>query len=99
MYLILPILLFLSEVNIAYVDEASKHRMKLALYDIEPRVENCWVAPNATLSNPFFLYLFMSVGEVLIKRYSTVWYNAVIRGDINRVEYELSESITFTIEL
>jgi len=26
------------------------------------------------------------VGEVLIKRWASVWYNSVIRGDINRVE-------------
>jgi carbonic anhydrase/acetyltransferase-like protein (isoleucine patch superfamily) len=26
------------------------------------------------------------VGEVTIKRWATVWYNAVVRGDINRVE-------------
>ena len=30
--------------------------------------------------------MFMSsVGEVAISSYSSVWYNAVIRGDINRV--------------
>ena len=69
----------------AYADEISKHRMKVTLYDITPKNENCWIAPNATVSklimkNPL-------VGEVLIKMFSTVWYNAVIRGDINRVEY------------
>ncbi len=26
------------------------------------------------------------VGEVLVKRWASVWYNAVVRGDINRVE-------------
>ena len=30
-------------------NEESKHRMKLPLYDIEPMVENCWVAPNSTI--------------------------------------------------
>ena len=34
-----------------------------------------WIAPNATV-----------VGEVLMKRFATVWHNAVIRGDINRVD-------------
>jgi hypothetical protein len=39
------------ESNLTYAEELSKHRMKLPLYDLEPRVENCWVAPNATLGN------------------------------------------------
>ena len=26
------------------------------------------------------------VGEVMLRRWSSVWYNSVIRGDINRVE-------------
>jgi len=30
--------------------EESKHRMKLPLYDIEPEIENTWIAPNATIS-------------------------------------------------
>ena len=33
------------------------------------------MAPNATV-----------IGEVLIRRFATVWYNAVVRGDINRVD-------------
>ena len=49
--------------------------MKLPLYDLEPRTEQNWIAPNATL-----------VGEVQIKRFATVWYNAVLRGDINRID-------------
>jgi len=49
--------------------------MKLPLYDLEPRTENNWIAPSATV-----------IGEVLMRRFSSVWYNAVIRGDINRVE-------------
>lgn len=48
--------------------------MKLPLYDLMPRTESNWVAPSATL-----------VGEVQLKRFASVWYNAVIRGDINRV--------------
>ena len=48
--------------------------MVLPLYDIAPRTENNWVAPNATL-----------IGEVDIRKFASVWYNAVVRGDINRV--------------
>jgi len=61
--------------TLTMADEESKHRAKLALYDLVPKLENCWVAPNATV-----------VGEVRIQRFASVWYNSVIRGDINRVE-------------
>lgn len=49
--------------------------MKLPLYDIEPKTENNWIAPNATV-----------IGETHLRRFASVWYNAVIRGDINRIE-------------
>jgi carbonic anhydrase/acetyltransferase-like protein (isoleucine patch superfamily) len=35
---------------------------------------DCWLAPNATV-----------VGEVFIGDNCTVWFNAVIRGDVNRI--------------
>lgn len=60
--------------KVTAVEEHSKHRMKLPLYDIEPRTENNWIAPSATV-----------IGEVQLRRFASVWYNAVIRGDINRV--------------
>jgi hypothetical protein len=44
--------------QLAYTEEISKHRQKLPLYDLEPRTENCWIAPNATLGKliyPFIL--------------------------------------------
>lgn len=36
--------------------------------------ENCWFAENATI-----------VGEVTMGRDCTVWFNAVIRGDVNAI--------------
>jgi carbonic anhydrase/acetyltransferase-like protein (isoleucine patch superfamily) len=36
--------------------------------------ENCWFADNATI-----------VGEVTMGRNCTVWFNAVIRGDVNSI--------------
>jgi gamma-carbonic anhydrase len=36
--------------------------------------ENCWFAPNATL-----------VGDITMGRDCTVWFNAVIRGDVNSI--------------
>jgi carbonic anhydrase/acetyltransferase-like protein (isoleucine patch superfamily) len=56
--------------------------MKLPLYDIRPKNESAWIAPNATV-----------VGEVMIRRFASIWYNAVIRGDINRVEINAFSSI------
>ena len=35
--------------NLNMANEESKHRQLLPLYDLEPRTENNWVAPNATL--------------------------------------------------
>mgnify|MGYP006121839971 FL=1 len=49
--------------------------MKLPLYDLEPRTENNWIAPSATI-----------IGEVQVRRFASIWYNAVIRGDINKVD-------------
>jgi gamma-carbonic anhydrase len=36
--------------------------------------ENCWFAPNATI-----------VGDVTMGQDCTVWFNAVIRGDVNAI--------------
>ena len=36
--------------------------------------ENCWLAPNDTL-----------VGDVKLGKNCTVWFNAVIRGDVNEI--------------
>ena len=36
--------------------------------------ENCWFAPNATL-----------VGDITMGEDCTVWFNAVVRGDVNAI--------------
>jgi len=36
--------------------------------------DNCWFADNATI-----------VGEVILGRDCTVWFNAVVRGDVNSI--------------
>ena len=36
--------------QLSMVTEESKHRMKLPLYDLMPKTENNWVAPNSTIS-------------------------------------------------
>lgn len=35
--------------QLTMASEESKHRVKLPLYDLRPRTENCWVAPNSTI--------------------------------------------------
>lgn len=61
--------------SVTMAEEESKHRMKLALYDLVPYIENCWIAPNSTV-----------IGEVNMMRFASVWYNSVVRGDINAVK-------------
>lgn len=43
--------------KLAYMEEISKHRHKLPLYDLDPRTENAWIAPNATLGNIFSVFI------------------------------------------
>ena len=43
-------------------------------YDVAPTVDNAWIAPNASL-----------IGEVIVSKYATVWYNVVIRAELNPV--------------
>ena len=50
--------------DVVVAEEHSRHRMKLPLYDLEPRTENNWIAPSATV-----------IGEVILRRFATVWYN------------------------
>ena len=37
--------------------------------------EDCWIAPNATI-----------VGEVTMGKECSVWFNAVVRGDVNSIQ-------------
>lgn len=42
---------------------------------IQPQFgENCWFADNATI-----------IGEVIMGRDCTIWFNAVVRGDVNSI--------------
>ncbi len=36
--------------------------------------ENCFIAPNASI-----------IGDVNIGKYGSVWFNAVLRGDVNKI--------------
>ena len=66
----------------AYQENYTKHRMMLQLFDLRPKTYQNWVAPNATLA-----------GEVILQKYATIWYNTVIRGDINAVKIGFFTSI------
>ena len=60
--------------DVAYTADLSRHRKILPLYDQVPEARDAWVAPNATL-----------VGDVFVSKYATIWYGAVIRGELNPV--------------
>ena len=46
--------------------------MLYALGDIEPQLRaDCWIADNATL-----------IGDVVLEDQSSIWFNAVLRGDV-----------------
>ncbi len=48
----------------------------LPVHGITPTTgEHSWIAPNATL-----------VGNIKMGDYCTVWFNAVVRGDVNSIE-------------
>jgi hypothetical protein len=51
-----PYIIELDKPSIAYQEDLSKHRMKLGLYDLYPRSENAWIAPNATVGKSIFTY-------------------------------------------
>ena len=46
-----------SKPQISMMGEETKHRVKLPLYDLMPRIENCWVAPNSTVGKYSILRL------------------------------------------
>jgi len=48
----------------------------LPVKNIHPTIpDNCWIAPNATL-----------VGDVVLGNNCSVWFNAVIRGDVHFIK-------------
>jgi len=60
--------------DIAYLRESSRHRQQMPLYNAIPKVNDAWVAPNATL-----------LGEVIVSKWATIWYNVTIRAELNAV--------------
>jgi hypothetical protein len=63
--------------DIAYLEPLSRHRNIMPLYDLSPAIlADAYVAPNATI-----------IGEVLVGSESTIWYGAVLRGDLNAIRF------------
>ena len=56
------------------MQESSRHRQQMPLYDSVPQVTDAWVAPNASL-----------IGDVIVSKWATVWYNVTIRAEMNAV--------------
>ena len=46
----------------------------MPLYDAIPKVNDAWVAPNASL-----------IGDVFVSKWATIWYNVTIRAEFNAV--------------
>ena len=46
----------------------------MPLYDAVPKINDAWIAPNASL-----------IGDVLVSKWATVWYNVTIRAEFNAV--------------
>src|SRR5215472_10438467 len=50
--------------------------MKYSIYDLSPRVEpSAFIAPNAVL-----------IGNVRVGEQASIWFNSILRGDINYIE-------------
>eukprot|EP00298_Acanthocystis_sp_HF-20_P022521 c30498_g1_i1.p1 GENE.c30498_g1_i1~~c30498_g1_i1.p1 ORF type:complete len:240 (+),score=116.12 c30498_g1_i1:52-771(+) len=58
-----------------FKEKLSRHRQIMNLYDRHPSVSNdSWVAPSASV-----------IGDVTVSSQATVWYNAVVKGDLNGI--------------
>lgn len=60
--------------DIAFRQKLSRHQKVVPLYQHNPDVRNAWIAPNATV-----------IGRVLLSPWSTIWYGAVLRAEINTI--------------
>lgn len=69
--------------HVSFRETWSRHRQFMNLYDKRPTVSNdTFVAPNASV-----------IGDVTIGDRSTVWYGAVIRGDVNKISIGANTNI------
>ena len=60
--------------NTPYFEKITKHRNIMPIYDLWPSIGKSFVAPNASV-----------IGEVFLGHDVIIWYNTVLRGDINKI--------------
>ena len=60
--------------DIAYTQNLSRHKNIMTFYDNTPSIDSAFIAPNSSI-----------IGEVQIGSYSSVWYNATLRGEMNAI--------------
>eukprot|EP00899_Mesostigma_viride_P025173 jgi/Mesvir1/5840/Mv25001-RA.1 len=61
--------------NGAFKEQLNRHRTIMNLFDHVPKVpKDAFVAPNAAV-----------IGDVSIGNKSSIWYNVVLRGDVNSI--------------
>jgi len=69
--------------NYAFKEQLNRHRRVMGLYDLQPRLEDdVFVAPNASV-----------IGDVSLGEGSSVWYGAILRGDVNAITIGKRSSI------
>merc|ERR1712159_431374 len=61
--------------NLAYTEKMGKHRTSSAFEGVSPSLSNAFVAPSASV-----------VDNVELGASSSVWYGAVLRGDVNHIK-------------
>jgi len=69
--------------RLAYKEQLSRHRRLMPLFDKSPAIgAGTFVAPSASV-----------IGSVTIGKNSSVWYGAVLRGDVNSIKIGENTSI------
>lgn len=69
--------------NFAYKEQLNRHRRIMNLYEKAPKVgANTFIAPNAAV-----------IGDVEVGDNTSIWYGAVVRGDVNYIKIGKNSSI------
>lgn len=69
--------------NYSFVEQLSRHRRIMNLYDKIPKIgKKTFIAPSASV-----------IGEVEVGEGTSIWYGAVLRGDVNFIKIGENTSI------
>lgn len=60
--------------DVAYLQNLSRHRTVLPVYDIKPVIDESFIAPSASL-----------IGDVHINTYASVGYNCTLKAEFNTI--------------